>query len=311
MRNTFHTLPETCPDNAEGGAWHLKPFQQLWEAGLTALISTMPMVWFWGKFRTQLRREARTAAPLLPPSLFVRLVDVILLVVMIVSAATVIYHKWAGNKLSFLLQPCHVLHSLLLFLLTLPRGSDTGAVLLAVYLNSLSAPFLGTVAVDLSCYTQRFEALNWGVQHVMLLVAPLYLLATRRFGSHVHSSAALFHASYFAMALLHYGILIPFSMWTTTNINYVLCPPAGQSLLVSFGRWYRPPMMLVCFLLAALLRFIVVAAFVRVVCPQAAQVTESDTKAPASSSSSKTLGQVLSASDKLQEGLRQRHARGS
>jgi hypothetical protein len=82
-----------------------------------------------------------------------------------------------------------------------------GAVLLSVYLHSLSGPLLGTVGVDLSFYTQPLEAVNWGVQHVSLLVVPLRLLASRRFGGRTHSGPAIYTLSFAAMVLFHFAAL--------------------------------------------------------------------------------------------------------
>ena len=139
-------------------------------------------------------------------------------------------------------------------------------MLLSIYLHELSAPFLGTVAADLTCYKQRFEALNWGVQHGMLLLMPLHLLATRRFGERVHGGAALFAFSFAAMTMLHYLVLVPVSVMTGTNLNYVMCaPPSLNSMPFSFGTYYRTPMIMVCGLLAWALRYLIVDAFLRCV----------------------------------------------
>jgi len=120
---------------------------------------------------------------------------------------TIARHKFHGAKMAYLLQPCHVLPLLLLFIVQLPRGSPLGAVLLSVYLHSLSGPLLGTVGVDLSCYTQLLEAVNWGVQHVSLLVVPLHLLASR-FGGRNHSGLAVCTLSFAAMVLFRFAALM-------------------------------------------------------------------------------------------------------
>lgn len=197
------------------------------------------------------------------PSALVRVLDVLLGGLLLLSACTVLVHKWNASKLPFLLQPCHLLHAFMLYLLSLPRGSDKGAVLLSVYLHLLCAPFLGTVAVDMSCYKQRFEALNWGVQHGMLLFMPFYLLATRRFGSRVHSGAAIFGTSFSVFVMLHWLVFVPVSALTGANINYTICPPPGQDLLMKFQSFYRLPMVLVCALLSWVLRYGVVEGFLR------------------------------------------------
>jgi len=263
-----------CPEDSEEGAWFLSPSQHLIESSVMIVLCSTVMIIAGRKMYKQVKAEERTSAkagaPVRkpdPPSALVRFFDVLLSTILFASLCTVVVHKWnAVNKMPYLLQPCHLLHAFMLYILTLPRGSTRGAVLLSIYLHELSAPFLGTVAADLTCYKQRFEALNWGVQHGMLLIMPLYLLATRRFGDRVHGGAALFFFSFAAMTLLHYLILVPVSVLTSTNLNYVMCaPPVMQSLPIQLGKYYRTPNIVLCGLLAWGLRYIVVDAFLRCV----------------------------------------------
>ena len=202
------------------------------------------------------------ASVLEPPTLAVRLVDSLCVVLLAVSLGTILYHKWRGNKLAYLLQPCHVSHLLLLCIMLAPRESSWGGVAFGSYSHLLIGPLLGMVGVDLECYPQPFEALNWGVQHALLLLVPLHLVLSRRFAVARYSGPAFFAASFFVMCLFHYAVLVPVSLLSGTNLNYMLCPPAGTPL-AWFGKWYRPPTLLICATGAWLLRYVALEAFMR------------------------------------------------
>jgi len=293
---TYFPLPDVCPENSEKGAWHLQPSQHIFEVTVVGLIALFIFLTCLRKVQSQWKKAIRndqqrhdtTAAA--SPSIFLRIMDLILLFLVTLSACTIIYHKYHGSKMSFLLQPCHVLHAFLIYILTLPYGSRRGNICLSIYLCNLSAPFLGTVAVDLSCYTQRFEALNWGVQHISMMVVPLYLIATKRFSKRPLSSLSLFGASFTAQCLLHFPFLVIASIIAGTNINYVLCPPPGQDLLASFGFLYRPPMFFFCAILAWSLRFILVGGFVALVCQKEGAEEEENTTTMTSKKTTASTG---------------------
>jgi len=242
----------------------------------------------------------------------VRFVDALCLFLLTLSAATICFHKYHGQKMAFLFQPCHVLHAFLIYTMTLPRGSKKGAICLGIYLCNLSAPFLGTVAVDLSCYTQRFEALNWGVQHISMMLVPLWLVASQRFGPRPLGGLALFGTAFTAQCILHFPFLVIFSVLSSSNLNYVLCPPQGQQILVDLDWMYRPPMFFFCAVLAASLRFGLVAGWVKLVCPaesnlkETSKVTPDDQQTVQPSREAASLDQEPDASPRRREGLRSR-----
>lgn len=305
-----------CPADSEDGAWFLPPSQHLLEGSIFIVLCLVTLVVSGRKFHRQLRAEEREAVAAGvavrkpdPPTKLVRFFDVLFTSILFISACTVVYHKWHGiNKLPYLLQPCHLLHAFLLYILTLPRGSSQGAVLLSIFLHELSAPFLGTVAVDLSCYKQRFEALNWGVQHGMLLLVPLHLLATRRFGNRVHGGPALFCFSFAAMTLLHYLVLVPASVVTGTNLNYVLCaPPSLAALPIALGTHYRTPMIFFCGLLAWLLRYTVVDAFLKYVVDRDRHTRKLAKIEPAAEDEQTTSSSSSNGKSAKEDGLRKRN----
>lgn len=214
----------------------------------------------YASFRSQLAAMRMVV----PPSVRTRchrLVDVVLFVTLAMSLSLIVYHKYQGHKIAFLLQPCHVLHMFLLVLFFCPRGSGTGALLFSLYLHLLWAPLLGLVAADLDVYDQRFELANWAFQHVMLLFVPLVWIATGKFP--LYTGRSFFLLAHSTLTIFHFSVLLPVATITSVNLNYILCPPSTVPPVVWLGRWYRIPTTAACALLAWLLRYVFIEAFVR------------------------------------------------
>ena len=256
-------LPLECPADPELGAWFLTPEQHVVEL-LLANLSFLCVAYFTYQLYTStphhsLARQPKKTPPTSqaqqrlaqsPPSPTLWSYAQVFLLAF--SYTLLLIHKWREDRLWFLLQPCHVLHLLLLYTTTLPPTSTRAIFLFNLYLHLLFSPFLGLVAADLSCYTQPLELFNWGLQHVLLLLLPLVaLLPPASFP--LMTGVPFFLLSFSIEVLFHSAILTPAALATGYNLNYVLCSPAG--ILASFGRWYRLVMTGMCALLSLLVRY--------------------------------------------------------
>ncbi len=183
--------------------------------------------------------------------------DLALLVVAIPSIALIVAHKASRSRMWFLFQPCHVLHCLLIGLLLLPPGENIGMLMFNHYIHWLFGPFMGLVAADLACYTQAYELENWFIQHVLLLAAPMILVATRKYP--LISTKRFFFHSVTVMTVYHYLVLEFVSLYSMMNLNFMMCPPLA--LLASFGNYYRLLMAFVFYLLGYLARYGLVGGF--------------------------------------------------
>jgi hypothetical protein len=173
-----------------------------------------------------------------------------MLAIAIASFSLIIYHKICKEKVGFLLQPCHVCHVLMIIILALPAGPGLGALLFNYYCHWLFSPFLGLVGAELDCYKQRFELFNWFAQHLLLLVAPIVLVLSRRHP--LSGQPRFFFHAFFVAVVYHFFLLEIASRVTGLNINYMFCP---VPVLRPAGRTYRFFMTCAVILISAFARY--------------------------------------------------------
>jgi len=240
-------MDDVCPQDVELGGWFLSPAQHVIECVLlnAVLFATL----FASK--PHLHHDTAASSHRFKRSTLLKLCDKIGLLLSIATLCLVIYHKHTKERLPFLLQPCHVLNLLMIIVFMKPAGSRTGTLLFNVYLQCFFSPLLGMFAADRSCYKLRFELANWFAQHFLLIMFPVYCIATDRF--HIIKGLRFFVFGFSIEALFHFVILVPASIASGMNLNYVLCPPSG--LLSQFGAWYRVVMTLFSLVLAFVCRF--------------------------------------------------------
>ena len=270
-------LAAECSDDPELGGWFLSPTQHLVEIIVASSASAYVAYTAYSMYQTSsLSQQSRqlqqqkpqsaqaeqrlrhtASAPSLSPtssSLYTH----VLVFLLSLSWAILFIHKWRLDRLWFLLQPCHVLHLLLIYTVTLPPSSPRAIFLFNVYLHLLFSPFLGLVAADTSCYHQYLEWANWCGQHALLLLTPMVALLPP--ASYPLLTGLPFFLLCFSLEVLYHSLILsPFALYSNMNLNYVLCPPAG--LLTRFGRWYRLAMTVACALLSLIVRYGMVEAW--------------------------------------------------
>ena len=266
-------LVDKCPADSEFGAWFLTPQQHLLEflsinlafAYLAYLAyhlyapSTSHAVHRKQTKQPTAAGQQRKATATEPPSTATWLLNHTLVFLLSLSYALMVIHKYREERLWFLLQPCHVLHLLLMRIIMLPPSSTTAIFCFNLYLHLLFSPFLGLVAADLTCYNQPYELANWCLQHLLLLAIPLlFLLPPSRYP--LVTGRAFFLLCFSIEVLYHSLLLYPVALITGFNLNYVLCPPAG-TLLERLGPWYRLAMTGFCGVLSLVIRYGVVEGY--------------------------------------------------
>ena len=260
-------LVDKCPDDPEIGGWFLSPQQHLIEflsiniafayvAYLTFHLYASNSTHIVDRKQTRQPTPSgrqRHAAASEPLSTATWLLNHVLVFLLALSYSLMVIHKYRIDRLWYLLQPCHVLHLLLIRLIMLPPSSTVAIFSFNLYLHLLFSPFLGLVAADTTCYHQPYELANWCLQHLLLLAIPLlFMLPPSRFP--LITGRAFFFLCFSIEVLYHSLILYPVALLTSYNLNYVLCPPAG-TLLVQLGPWYRVAMTGFCGVLSAAIRY--------------------------------------------------------
>jgi hypothetical protein len=215
------TPEDSCPRDPEKSGWMIPLEQHVLECGAMVLLGAWAMRHSSAKYLAQLR-GMKMVVPASHRSWTQRLIDILLCFCLIASLALIVYHKYQGHKMAFLLQPCHVLHAFLIVIFFLPRGSGNGALCFSLYLHLLWAPLCGLIAADLTCYKQWMELQNWAAQHLMLLCIPLFFIASGRFP--LYSGRNFFMLGFSMILIFHFGVLAPVSLITACNLNYMTCP---------------------------------------------------------------------------------------
>jgi len=245
---------DTCSaEDCELAGWFLTPNHHLMEGLLTNLLLILMVIRTWPpkgvKPSQWWPRNDGKRTPL----------DWFLLIATICSLSMVVYHKSQEGRLWFLLQPCHTLQALMIVTMMLGSQSRLAVLLFNLYLNMFFSPFLGMVAADLSVYSQWMELESWAVQHALLCLLPFFFIATRRFP--VINSGRFMVFAFTLEMFFHFGVLLPLSIFSGFNLNYMMCPPNGP--LTSFGLYYRPVMSVACLGMAFVLKNLVFNPFTR------------------------------------------------
>ena len=258
------SLPVECPEDPELGAWFLSPQQHLMEFFVTNaaflylaylayhMYTSSPSHSLLTHRVKAPTRQGQQRLHSFSSSIPTPLLSHLQVFLLALSYSLLFIHKWREDRLWFLLQPCHVLHLLLMYITTLPPSTPRAIFLFNLYLHLLFSPLLGLVAADLSCYTQHLELFNWGLQHVLLLLIPLFSLwPPSRYP--LLTGLPFFLLCFSIEVLFHSAVLTPAALWTGYNLNYVLCPPVG--VLSAMGPWYRLVMTGICAVLSVVVRY--------------------------------------------------------
>lgn len=119
-----------------------------------------------------------------------------------VLCATLVF-KYLSNCMIFLLQPCHI-QNLALVIFAVSRGRFAGTVF-NIYLHCQFGAWLALLGPDTSELLLPGEVFSFFFQHVLLVTAPFYYIARRRFP--LYNRRVLYCWALYV--LFHLNILFP------------------------------------------------------------------------------------------------------
>ncbi|XP_026680216.1 transmembrane protein 164 [Diaphorina citri] len=160
----------------------------------------------------------------------------ILLVTMCVVFGMEIGFKFASRSVIFLLNPCHVVTAIQIYLLAAKPSKHVAAIFRA-HLNVINGPILACIFPEVDTLVLPLETSIFWMQHSLMIVIPICMIHMGGvYSVEPPSHMSWFTFSYGIVLLYHFILLQAISMAFQINLNHMLCPADADPFS---GPYYR------------------------------------------------------------------------
>lgn len=139
--------------------------------------------------------------------------------------------KFSSKTVIYLLNPCHIVTVIQIFLLAAPPTSRLITVLFRIHIHCMNGPLLAIFFPVLNTRTLPMELESYWIQHILMLVIPFYLLRTGMKGAYTVEAVKDFSWTFLTMGLLffyHFLLLHILGVITQVNLNSMVCPAVSD-----------------------------------------------------------------------------------
>ncbi|CAM1310816.1 TMEM164 (predicted) [Pycnogonum litorale] len=145
--------------------------------------------------------------------------------------------KFSSKTLIYLLNPCHVITAIQIYLLAAPPTSRLVNILYRIHIHCIHGAVLAILLPVLNTRLLPFEAEVYWLQHGMMLIIPFYFLRLR--GVYTVERLDDFSWNFFTLGInyfYHMVLLQILGIISEVNLNNVVCPAISDPF---YGTNYR------------------------------------------------------------------------